>query len=218
MPITRPDRVLVLGIRTVSQPRALNVLTRTDLIGDIAVGSQSTGQVKDRCLAAVAPLTMVYGEPGKGKPVSFFGAYRRPSSNQTLPPPFLRSIGPCPINDAYFSWAPLSHVSSTLVFYDQDTEFCRGIVFRYQNRGSRAVGQCRLLVDPTECIIQPVRLCFRATSSSTRRNQNIQKVEVKFKQDLPTNRRDIKGWESRPMEGLVKFWFTNESSFLVVEN
>ena len=92
--------------------------------------------------------------------------------------------------------------------YDQDKEICRGILFRYQNRGSRAVGQCRLHVDPAERITRPVQLCFR-------RNASIYKVEVKFKQDL---REDLKGWESRPMKGLVKFWFTRESSFLVFEN
>jgi hypothetical protein len=133
----------------------------------------------------------------------------------------LERPGPCPIDDAYFSWAPLGDVSSTLVFYDQHTGTCQGIVFHYKNGAARAVGQCRPHVDPAESVVKPVRLCFRATSS-TRRNQMIYKVQVKFKQDASTTctektEKDIEGWESQPMQGLVKFWFTHESTVLVVE-
>jgi hypothetical protein len=50
----------------------------------------------------------------------------------------------------------------------------------------------------------------------------IYKVQVKFKQDASTTctektEKDIEGWESQPMQGLVKFWFTHESTVLVVE-
>lgn len=204
------------------QSRDLNVLVRTELIGDVIIGVQSKGDVKDRCLAASPPLTIIYSKPREGRPVRFFGAYCRPPLDQALPKPFrLEKPGPCPIDDdAYFSWAPLYGVWSTLVFYDQNTGFCRGIVFRYKNGGSRAVGQCRPQVDPVESVFRPVRLCFRANSCSSRWNRMIYMVRVKFKQGARTNytEKDVEGWESRPMKGLVKFWFTPESSFLVVEN
>ncbi|KAL2185713.1 hypothetical protein L209DRAFT_756953 [Thermothelomyces heterothallicus CBS 203.75] len=222
LPISQHDRIFVLGIREALQSRDLNVLVRTELIGDIIIGLQSKGDVKDRCLAASAPLTMIYSEPREGRPVRFFGAYCRPPLDQALPKPFrLEKPGSCPIDDdAYFSWAPLCGVSSTLVFYDQNTGFCRGIVFRYQNGGSRAVGQCRLYVDPAESVDRPVRLCFRTSSCPSRWNRMRYMVQVKFKQGARINRieKDIEGWESRPMKGLVKYWFTTESSFLVVES
>jgi hypothetical protein len=222
LPISQHDRALVLGIRKALQSRDLNVLIRTELIGDVIIGLQSEGQVEDRCLATSTPLTMIYGEPSEGRPVRFFGAYCGPPLDKAYPKPFrLEKPGPCPIDDdAYFSWAPLCAVSSTLVFYDQNTGFCRGIVFRYQNGGSRAVGQCRLQVDPAESVVRPVRFCFRANSCSSRWNRTIYTVQVKFKQGARTNHaeKDIAGWESQPMKGLVKFWFTPESSFLVVED
>ena len=53
--ISQHDRALVLGIRKELQSRDLNVLIRTELIGDVIIGLQSKGQVKDRCLAASTP-------------------------------------------------------------------------------------------------------------------------------------------------------------------
>ncbi|KAB5576478.1 hypothetical protein GE09DRAFT_623594 [Coniochaeta sp. 2T2.1] len=237
LPISRRDRILVLGARKILQDPGmnhmgwtqLNVLVRTALVGDVFVGSRPNRQVRDLCFAASPPVTLVYGEPREGRPVSFFGARcAGPHVNQTLPPPFrLDNRGPCPMdekcNDAYLSWAPLRDVSSTLVFYDQDTGFCRGIVFRYHNGGAGAIGQCRLQVDPAERVVQPVWLCYRTIQSV--RGQNpyeriIQNVHVKFWQGARMNQteKDSEGWESRPMTGLVKFWFAPKSSVLLFEN
>lgn len=218
--ISRYDRVLLLGIREALQSGHLNVLVRTELIGDVTVGLQTTGPVKDRCLAASAPVTMIYGEPLEDRPIRFFGAFSsQPLKQGFSPPPFrLEDPGPCPLEDAYFSWAPLHGVTSTLVFYDHDTGYCRGIVLRYENGGSRAVGQCRIQVDPAESVARPVRLYFQVTSYSSRCNEMIYTVRVRFKQDVQNNckEKDIEGWESRPMQGMVRFWFTRDSSFMDV--
>lgn len=220
LPISKHDRALVLGIREAWQSRDLNVLVRTKLVGDVIIGMQSEGKVKDLCLAASPPLTIIYGEPSDGGPVRFFGAHPGHPLDKPLPERFqLERPGRCPIGDrAYFSWAPLCDVLSTLVFYDQSTGFCRGILFHYLNGGSRAVGQCRPQVDPAESVVRPGRLCFRADSCSSRWNRMIYMVQVKFKHGAGTSHteKDIDGWESRPMKGMVKFWFTPQSSFLVV--
>ena len=218
LPISQHDRALLLGIRE-SQFMGLNILVRTELMGDIIVGLQFEGYVKERFLAASAPLTMIYGEPLERRPIRFFGGYCKTPRDQPLPKPFrLEKPGLLPIRgDAYFSWAPLCGVSSTLVFYDQDTGFCRGILFHYHNGGSRAVGQCRLHVDPAEGVVRPVRFCFRAESPSIHWIQTVRRVQVKFTQATQTNHIE-EGWESRPMEGLVKLWATGKFSFLVVEN
>ncbi|CAI4215870.1 unnamed protein product, partial [Parascedosporium putredinis] len=91
-----------------------------------------------------------------------------------------------PIGDAaYASCAPLRDVLSALVFSDQSAGFCRGILFHYRNGGSRAVGQCRLHVDPVESVVLPVQLCFRGYSHPSRIDRStIQVVQVKFKQRL----------------------------------
>lgn len=200
----------------------LNILVRTELTGDIIMGLQSKGNAKDRCLATSAPVTLIYGEPKEGRSGRFFGAHCAPPSDRALPKPFrLEKPGPSPIgDDVYFSWASLDNVSSTLVFYDHSTGFCRGVIFHYRNGGSRAIGQCRLEVDATESLARPAPFCFRTDSSPSRWNRTIHRVQVKFQLDAPTNpvQEAVEGWESRPMQGLVKFWFTSEASFLAVEN
>jgi hypothetical protein len=223
LPISECDRTLVLGIRHALQTRDLSILVRTERIGDMIIGLQCGGNdnAKNRCLAVSAPVTMIYGEPKEGRSIRFFGAHCSPALDQPFPEPFrLPKPGPSPIDkDAYFSWAPLRGVLSALVFHDQSTGFCRGIVFCYDNGGPQAVGQCRLQVDPAERVARPTRLCFRSDSSSRRRpNRKIYTLQVKFKQSSPSDNSGTEGWESRPMEGLAKFWFTYESSFLVVEN
>jgi hypothetical protein len=221
LPVSETDRVLVLGIREALETQDLNILVRTELTGDIIMGLQSKGNAEDRYLATSAPVTMIYGEPEDGHPVRFFGAHSRAPSDRALPKPFrLEKPGSSPIGDhAYFSSASLDGVSSTLVFSDHNTGICRGIVFRYQNGGSRAIGQCRLHVDAAESVAQPLRLCFRVDSYPSRWARTVYGVQVMFGQDAPTNHteKDPEGWKSRPVRGLVKFWFTSESSFLVVE-
>ncbi|KAH8907737.1 hypothetical protein BR93DRAFT_944718 [Coniochaeta sp. PMI_546] len=222
LPISRYDPVLVLGFREGRYTRHQHVLVRTELIGDVIVGLQTTGHVKDRSLVASAPVTMVYGEPLEGRSIRF-DALSSQSSKPGCPPlPFrLEDPGPCPLEYAYFSWAPLRDVASTLAFYDRDSGFCRGIVLHYENGGCRAVGQCRLQVDPAESVARPVRLYFQATSYTLPWTPMIYKVRVKFKQDVRDKciDKDVEGWESQPMQGMVRFWFTGASSFMdVVQN
>ncbi|KAK4139871.1 uncharacterized protein C8A04DRAFT_40394 [Dichotomopilus funicola] len=222
LPISQRDRVLALGIREELQSRRPSALFRTKLMGDTTIGPQLDGKAGDRYLAASVPLAMMYGEPIEGRLIRFFGGHCRVPRDGPLPSRrfLLINPGPCPIEDdrCFFSWAPLSAVTSTLVFYDQNTGFCRGILFHYRNGGSRAVGQCRLHVDPAKSVVQPGQLCFRTTSCLSRRDRPIYNVEVKFKQAAQTKPtgKDSDRWESRPMKGLVNFWFTTEASFLAI--
>lgn len=65
---------------------------------------------------------------------------------------------------------------------------------------------------------QPVRFCFRVDSCSSRFNRILYIARVKFKQTpLASGTVEDEGWESYQMEGMIKFWFTPESCFVVVE-
>ncbi|CAI4211120.1 unnamed protein product [Parascedosporium putredinis] len=61
-----------------------------------------------------------------------------------------------------FSSAPLDAVRVATVFHHPDQpHLCLGIIFDYENGGSRAVGQCRLGHDATTVHHRPTRVCVR---------------------------------------------------------
>ncbi|KAK4234056.1 hypothetical protein C8A03DRAFT_18978, partial [Achaetomium macrosporum] len=221
LPISKGDRPALLGIREGLQTRTQSTVIRTKLVGDVVLGMQCKGAIRDSILGASPPLTMIYGEPKQGDPVCFFGIYCRAQADQGLTKPFRlpNPYGSRLGDEAYFSWAPLSGVSSTLVFYDEINGDCRGILLRYRNGGARAVGQCRLQVDPVEGVAEPVQLCFRVDSCSSSFNRILYIARVKFKQTAQASgTAEDERWESHEMEGMIKFWFTPESCFVAIDN
>ncbi|RSL48019.1 hypothetical protein CEP54_013128 [Fusarium duplospermum] len=216
--IPKDDRLLVLGVRE-HPDMGYNILARTQLSGDAILGRHMRSGFKDRCLAKQAPITLIHGEPGENRAVPYFGAYSASAPCPGLPRRFpVQSPGPSPIDgDPFLSWAPLEGVSWTRTFYDKGTGFCRGIMLGYENGGSRTVGECRLHVDATKTVVQPDRICFRIESHRTHRDRVLYRVEAEFEHSLCHEQSDQE-WKCRSLCGFVKFWFTYESSFLVVEN
>lgn len=214
LPIPKKDQLLVLGVREQSS-MGLNILIRTRLAGDVVIGQHATGGVKDRCLGRSAPITLIYGEPKEGFPVPYFGAYCRLSADACLPQPFpLGPSSPSPIgDDSYFSWAPLRGISSTFTYHDPNTGFCRGILIQYENGGARTLGQCRLQVDPVENVHQPRMLCFRNETHRSRGQRSVHRTQVSFQHN--THDEQDNEWKCHSLEGIVQFWFTDDSSFLV---
>jgi hypothetical protein len=227
LPLPRHDRILALGIReSLKKTRARSILVRSKLAGDIILGErhEEEGQVEDRLLAASALVMMVYGEQMLGQRVWYFGAHcRAPSAASGVPRPFGQSHPDLsPLSDrAFFSWGPLRGVSSTQVFVEHCTGTCKGILFHYENGAVRAVGQCRLNTDRTESVAQPTHLVFRTESLShwQRFRGPLYAVRVRFEREANVNGNDerFKGWTLREMEGILKFWFTHEYSFVAVE-
>ncbi len=228
LPISTRDRVLLLGTRCALQSEDRCILVRTKLAGDIIIGKELRDNAEDCWLAAPAPVVMLYGDPKPGQNITFFGGHNK----TMLPDPALLRPFELPGSDSgehfggqgYFSWAPLSSVSSVVVFSDESTGACRGILFRYHDGGVRAVGQCRLHVDPTASVLQPARICFRCDSVSRPFNEPIHTSRVIFKRvhsgSGASSSKVDDGWESRPMEGIVKFWvscgYDVEESYLEV--
>jgi hypothetical protein len=223
LPITRGDQLLALVVREEPRDGRYNLFVRTKHGGDVITGHGDTSSLRYQCLGKTGPLTFIYSEPGQSYSVPLVGTYCPPPFDDSPSKPLSEGIPvPTPIGySVYYSWAPLAGISSTLVLYDENTGNCRSIVLCYENDGSRAVGQCRLHVDPAERVVRPLRLCFRAESypNSTTRGPRIHAVRVKYKQSkhyLSGEEED--GWESRPLEGILRFWFANLSSILAVEN
>ncbi|EHK22603.1 uncharacterized protein TRIVIDRAFT_126216, partial [Trichoderma virens Gv29-8] len=156
LPIPQGDRLTVVGVRQQHDLPPCH-LFRFEKSGDVIIGTHGSS-FRDDCLGRDAPLTIIYGEPNRADlvpRVELFGAYcgaeSRSSKDLCLPDDFpLDKYEPSPITEGaflqaeYFSWAPLDGVASVLVFRDQATGCCKGILFHYLNGGSRAIGECRL--------------------------------------------------------------------------
>lgn len=78
----------------------------------------------------------------------------------------------------------LAGVSSARTFYDADSGLSRGILYRYDSGGERAVGQCRVGVDRSMSVLRPTRVCVRDTTYLTRL------------------RKQERAWEPRPAAAL----------------
>ncbi|KAL7822694.1 hypothetical protein V8C26DRAFT_425659 [Trichoderma gracile] len=242
LPIPKGDRLTVLGVRP-KDTRPACILVQTEKAGDVIIGPHESYPTQ-HCQGSGGPLTFVYGEPkrGGGTPrVQLVGTYCGASTSLTagLPDNFpVDKFEPNPVSnraiveEVYFSWAPLEGVASTVVFRDQVTGSCRGILFHYVNGGSRAIGECRLQVDPAERFDKPSLLCVEIEACRARWNraQVVYRPRVAFQQSPDQEHQHehkskalVLGeashgqeWKCFPMRGDAKFWFTTESSWLSV--
>ncbi|KAI0537487.1 hypothetical protein GGR58DRAFT_513792 [Xylaria digitata] len=209
MPIAPTNKVLVLGSRKTDF--RFNILIRMLLAGEITLGHLKNGAGKDVLLGSRTPITLIYGEPQELQPISIFGAY--PSPNSDIPLFSVQDFEP-DIAEAYFSWAPLSHIQSVNTFCDRDTRLCKGIIIHYRNGGSRALGQCHLNVDQSTMVIQPCVLCLQSTSYSTSLGRLRHGVRVEVTLDAAYQHSDS-GWKCLPLgNGVLTFSFTEDSSYM----
>ncbi|KAI0154771.1 hypothetical protein GGR57DRAFT_491786 [Xylariaceae sp. FL1272] len=200
LPIPDQDRILVLGIR-LSNLR-LNILVKMQKAGEVIIGPNLPGAVEDYCLGSNAPITLIYGEPLAGRRLPYFGAYCQPTSRRNQHPKRFQIYKPIsyPLGeDAYLSMAPLG-----------DNRHCKGMVLHYQYGGCRAVGQCRISVDSTTQFMQPSQLYFR--NDSVPGNSAVQ-IDWQYDPHI----HEENGWECKPLEGRLIFWYTRDSSFISIE-
>ncbi|KAK4210339.1 hypothetical protein QBC37DRAFT_442797 [Rhypophila decipiens] len=229
LPILRHDRVLLLGCG--SRLGTRDVLIRTELVGDVVLGSNAKDEFRPphppKFLAAAsadAPLTLIWAQQMVGRPVLFLGTYCQEQAETPPTSPFeMKNFGPCPIDiifPIYMSSASLDLVMSTQIFYNEEG-FCRGIIFIYVNGGAQAVGQCRVGVDSSKGFFEPTLISFCNTRDLDFDQDPVSNLQITFKQsDAETDAKDVTAsevWETRPMRGVVKFYSTRDCAFLAVE-
>ncbi|KAH6874069.1 hypothetical protein B0T10DRAFT_415763 [Thelonectria olida] len=179
---------------------------RTKLAGDVFIGPCHTGQHRDMVLSQSQPRLLIYNTADFG-PATIFGAYSwERHANRGFAPFEYPQPDKVLIQHANFSSAPLNGVTTMRVFYDQEKESCRAILFDYENGARRAVGSCRLGIDLVATYVKPVRICrFPSTylpiGSGTRR----QGVRIVGGCDGDTDCHGT-GWVCSEMEGVLEFW------------
>ena len=188
------------------------------LAGDVILGRLGQRVEPDRLLIRETPPTLIYQEPEELQPVFMLGGYDpRPPFERKHPPLFWPQDYHTKPSGSCFSWATLSGVAFVQTFFDDDNGMCRGILIRYENGGSRALGQCRLHVDSSVTVVKPTRFCFQPTTYLTS-PQKLERsgVRAEFGQAEPHEHTDGEGWECLPLCGTLKFSFTQDSSCISV--
>ncbi|KAL7913608.1 hypothetical protein GGI35DRAFT_490171 [Trichoderma velutinum] len=224
LPIGATDRILVLGTRFISLSE-YNILVRMEKAGDVVIGRNCffseddyhhegllpedwPSSRADQCLSGDGPVTLVYGEREQGfLDIPLFGAYSE-SGSWTLPEPFMLEK-PTPERFdrfGYYSRTPLSQIAKSTVYCVPGTGGCRGILLRYKNGGCRAVGQCRVNVDPSETVDEPSLICIRKELYRDSQGLTQERTRVKFTHNTLDDEFD-KGWRRYLLEGFIEFYF-----------
>lgn len=187
--------------------------------GDLAVGPHHTGDTED-FVSLIGPSSMLVHDSPKGCLFSVFGVDPRVDADFDIRP-FAPTTSP-PINHACFSSAPLQSVVSTQAFYDAETRVHRGIVINYQDGTRRALGQCRVGLDPFKYCASPSRVCFTLPDPVQRRTRLHQEFSVKFEFGTDVEHThdgaDNLEWICSPMKGILQFWFSGKDTRLEMVN
>lgn len=244
VPIAKDDRVIGIGVRRdLTMP--FNLLIQTEKSGDIVVGSHNKA-FKDNCFVHTAPLMLVYQQPkwwDSAKGLSFVGTYSAgeparkigkrdfPVNRYEYSPISLHSS----VETIYFSWAPLENVASAVIFRGRQDGVTRGVVLRYLNGGSRALGHVRVGVDLTEEVVLPIGICYKVAyrynplliadnhdedgePAKPMYRRTIHSVRVEFRTELEHQHPSRELWSCEPMANILKFWSTVANTFCLVRD
>lgn len=185
-------------------------------IGDVTVGSRYRRETRDVWLSN-RPRSLLY-EMTESKPITFVGTYPKRDEDKCLPPsPKFQDYSmtdACPFDHAYHSSAPLRGVVGLEIYHFGESRLCRGIILRYENGSERALGQCRLGVDPVRIVENPAFLCF-ANTFYNRPNTEV-RCSAAWVESFQTeeHEHDGPGWTCCTMKDRVEFWFTYEQAKL----
>ncbi|OTB14314.1 hypothetical protein K445DRAFT_23719 [Daldinia sp. EC12] len=219
LPISLNDDIIAFGPTIAARIRSMltrfTLLFRLRLAGDVIVGPYQPNQHGPNGNAFFAltnqPVsTLVYGWPEpQNKYISTIGAVLnetpKPYQDDSLPSPQLKKPN---LGFPYYSFASLWNVIRVIVYDNPDTGFCRGILLHYNNGAERALGQCRIGVDPAKIYDMPTYVCF-IPQRYTRPNRPGQiKTAIVRCTNQDDHKHDEEGWVCTPMCHDLDFWFT----------
>ncbi|KAH8758031.1 hypothetical protein F5883DRAFT_357265, partial [Diaporthe sp. PMI_573] len=166
LPISQSDAILAFGTRETEG--AISMLVRTRLSGEIIVGPQEYPSAVDQ-MHGICGSVLMYSEPLDNRRIDLIGAFCPGQLVSQRPVPFagLQPRQQDTRSLVYFSSAPVAKVTSIHVFRQFGCLLCQGILFKYENGGQRAIGQCRIGDDKSNKCAQPLMVCINAASYET---------------------------------------------------
>ena len=179
------------------------------LAGDVIIGRNRPNGGTGFLLSKGTPAALVYGVR-YARPISFLSPYydgdhTEEATITSYSPPV---VDDCPHLHWYSSYADLENVRRVRLFRDKHrTQYCRGLLFDYENSAQRVLGQCRLHVDPHETFIRPMSFCFKRTEDDDSGAEQTRTM-VQFGDGLVHSHDGDDGWICFSMAGTLGFYFT----------
>ncbi|KAH8683684.1 hypothetical protein BGZ61DRAFT_424986 [Ilyonectria robusta] len=221
VPLSSDDGITAFGVRMKTKMDDLysrataTFLFRFARSGDLAIGRHHHAQTTDFVSATSPDCTLIYSVPSFG--ISDYGVCPRVGGNVQIT--LFTPMGNPPSRFTFFSSGSLEAVFSTTVFYDEETGFCMGILIKYNDGTRRALGQCRLGVDPTQYCTAPTHLChYPITHQRPGERFPEEGFIAEFTTDLKHghNEEAAREWECCQVKGNLQFWFHHTKSVLQV--
>ncbi|EXU94829.1 hypothetical protein X797_012090 [Metarhizium robertsii] len=184
-----------------------HILLHIDGVGDIIVGPCNKRPLK--FLLIKQPRTLIYRRMD-GSPIYFCDAFSREHELREVTLPNRIISDPPWQSWVYLSSAPLENVIAIRIFSVPMTKICRGVLIEYRGRVKRALGQCRLGVDPVRNYMGVNKLCFKNTRyqpMGTGRKMDGVILECHGGND---HIHQNSGWTCCDMRGFLSFWFTKD--------
>jgi hypothetical protein len=179
--------------------------------GDIVVGPfDRPGSQKDIWLSK-HPRSLIFGFNHVAmQSLGLAGGYPKQIQTESPSPLAPQPLSTPPFAKALFSSGSLEGVAKATIFYEQDSEFARGILLQYKDDSYRVLGQCRLGVDPVLTKECPSSFCLLGIRQE-------KKVKVEFS-DTTNHIHDGEGWTCVPTQGMAEWWFDSQQAFVAIYN
>ncbi|MBE3046651.1 hypothetical protein IMZ48_29800 [Candidatus Bathyarchaeota archaeon] len=187
------------------------------------------GHDRGTYVLAAPPATLIH-DSDEHHGVSFIGAHPRaePGSDaELLGFPRTRDL-PRDVFGGYqrgegsihFSSAPLRGVVLAEVLQRGRGPYCRGLMLTYGDGCQRALGDCRVGVDPSRRYEKPGRLCIcRSSEEDPSYNRKWWSAKVVFQGSRAHRHDDGESWVCVDMAGTLNFWFSHREQYLeTIEN
>lgn len=170
-------------------------------------------------MLANPPTTLMYGRTETRK-LSAIGAFPKATLRDGENPDFFGVSSPKRYPFAFmkaevnFPAAPLDNVALAKVFHQEGRSYCRGLLSVYQDGAQRALGDCRVGVDPYETYETPRTLSVLTISDwETHVVRDVRRARIYFTdQRIGDDDDEVLDCNLYEMKGTLHFWFDHEQT------
>lgn len=130
-----------------------------------------------------------------------------PQSNQPQFVPGQNTVKAC------YSSAPLTGVCRVCIYRDRSSGSFQGLIFDYASGAQRALGSCRVGIDPVEWCEALADVRFRPTEASNGTGATIPFVSIEICVASETEEEEV-DWTRLEEGGTLEMWFNHQAMTL----